>query len=478
MSLLQYFKRKNCALPDPDGGLAADVPPQIIIAANNQVRTTQDKESKRGPYRITADATERAKIGKYASFHGVAATLRHFKGLGLKDSTVRDWKKLYEKEYREKCREAKALAKAGEDEAVPEVTELPSKKRGRPPLLGEKLDMYLRRYIIAMRSRGTPVGSSIVVGVARGILLRHSKPTLEDIKLNLTQGWAKQVLRRMGFTKRRANSKAKITPQNFEEIKRLFLIEIKSVVVMEEIPPELVINWDHTAMKIVPSSNWTMEKKGTKRVEIAAVDDKRQITAVLACTLTGIFLPVQLIYERKTEKCHPSISFPSSWHITHTDNHWANESTTLEYLRLIIIPYVEKTRSELKLDSSYPALVIFDVFKGQCTTAVLQMLKDHHILYVTIPNNCTDRLQPLDMSVNKAVKQFMRSEFQDWYGREICEQLERGVEEEVDLRLTIMKPLSAQWMVKCYQYLTNHSHLAINGFRAAGIAKACNYHST
>ena len=97
MSLLQYFKRKNCALPDPDGGFAAVVPPQIIISANNQVRTTQDKESKRGPYQIIADATEQAKIGKYASFHGVAATLRHFKGLGLKDSTVQYWKNFMKK---------------------------------------------------------------------------------------------------------------------------------------------------------------------------------------------------------------------------------------------------------------------------------------------------------------------------------------------------------------------------------------------
>ena len=31
-------------------------------------------------------------------------------------------------------------------------------------------------------------------------------------------------------------------------------------------------------MKIVPSSQWTMEKKGTKRVEIAAVDDKQQFS--------------------------------------------------------------------------------------------------------------------------------------------------------------------------------------------------------
>ena len=49
---------------------------------------------------------------------------------------------------------------------------------------------------------------------------------------------------------------------------------------MEDVPQSLVINWDYTATKIIPSSQWTMEKKGMKRVEIAAVDDKRQITAI------------------------------------------------------------------------------------------------------------------------------------------------------------------------------------------------------
>ena len=72
---------------------------------------------------------------------------------------------------------------------------------------------------------------------------------------------------------------------------------------MEDIPPSLVKNWDHTAHKIVLSSQWTMEKKGMKRVEIAAVDDKRQITAIFACTLSGKFLPIQLIYQGTTPKC-------------------------------------------------------------------------------------------------------------------------------------------------------------------------------
>ena len=53
------------------------------------------------------------------------------------------------------------------------------------------------------------------------------------IKLN--KEWAKNILHRMGFTKRRANSKAKVLPADFEEIKHNYLSDIQSVVVMEEI---------------------------------------------------------------------------------------------------------------------------------------------------------------------------------------------------------------------------------------------------
>jgi len=66
----------------------------------------------------------------------------------------------------------------------------------------------------------------------------------------------------MGFTKRRANSKCKVLPEKFEEIRLQYLADIHSVVEMEDVPPSLVINWDHTATKIVPSSQWTMEKRG------------------------------------------------------------------------------------------------------------------------------------------------------------------------------------------------------------------------
>ena len=110
----------------------------------------------------------------------------------------------------------------------------------------------------------------------------------------------------MQFTKRRANSKSKVLPTNFDEIKEQFLLDIRNLVEMEGIPKDLIINWDQTAMKIVPSSSWMMEKRGTNCVEIAAIDDKQQITALFTCTAAGSFFPIQLVYIGTTKRSFPN----------------------------------------------------------------------------------------------------------------------------------------------------------------------------
>ena len=112
---------------------------------------------------------------------------------------------------------------------------------------------------------------------------------------------------------------------------------------MEEVPNDLIINWDHTGINYVPTSNWTMAEEGSSRVEIIGLGDKRQITAVLACTLSGKFLPPQVIYSGKTSHCLPTFSFPKTWHITFTENHWANEITTINYINKILLPYIKDT---------------------------------------------------------------------------------------------------------------------------------------
>ena len=59
----------------------------------------------------------------------------------------------------------------------------------------------------------------------------------------------------------------------------------------------------------------------------------------------------------------------------------------------------------------------------------------------------------MDLSVNKLVKSFQRNEFQTWYAKEVCSQLQRHTENKpVDLKPSIVKLLGANRVKSCYDY--------------------------
>ena len=352
------------------------------------------------------------------------------------------------------------------------VNEIHGCKTGRPLLVGDELDKQVRQYLTDLRKRGCVINTRIAIAVGEGILLNKDANLLTSNGggITLTKDWAKYLFKRMGLVKRKGNTKAKVNIEDFDEIKKLFLLDIKGVVAMDEVPPELIINWDQTGLNYVPVSSWTMAEEGCKRVEIDGKDDKRQITVVFACSMAGDFLPPQLIYQGKTTRCLPKFNFPSDWSITYSPNHWSNEGTMEEYIRHVIFPYLSQMKEKLKLSSGYPALLLYDNFKGQCTENLLKLLDANNISVVLIPPNCTDRLQPLDVSVNKAAKEFLRNSFQKWYASIVCSQLNGETEKKaVDLRLSVMKPHGAKWLVELHEYLRSKPDIIINGFRETGI---------
>ena len=162
-------------------------------------------------------------------------------------------------------------------------------------MVTEELETQVQEYIKDMRKRGLAINTLIVIASGRGIIMNRDANLLfkNGGAIYLTKDWAKYLMKRMGYVKRKACSKAKINVECFEEIKKDFL---KNIIIMDEIPVEL-INFDQTALNYVPATSWTMEKEGMKRVEVVAKDDKQQITAVFGGSMSGDFLPPQLIYE-------------------------------------------------------------------------------------------------------------------------------------------------------------------------------------
>jgi len=78
--------------------------------------------------------------------------------------------------------------------------------------------------------------------------------------------WAKSLYKRRGSTT------TKYLVDDFEAIKSQFLADVVMVKELQEIPGDLILNWDHTGINIVPGSTWTMDQKGQQHVEL--LDDK------------------------------------------------------------------------------------------------------------------------------------------------------------------------------------------------------------
>ena len=60
----------------------------------------------------------------------------------------------------------------------------------------------------------------------------------------------------------------------------------------------------------------------------------------------------------------------------------------------------------------------------------------------------------MDLSINKPIKNFLRNKFQKWYAEEVKKGYgQPGSVVLVSLRMSIMKPLGAAWLVGAYDYI-------------------------
>ena len=181
------------------------------------------------------------------------------------------------------------------------VDSLPVCKRGRKLLLGNQLDEKVQNYIRALHSAGTPIGSSIVMAAAEGILRAFDRTLLvrNGGYIEIGKSWAMSLLKRMGYVKHMKSTPG-VSGEQFEKVKSSHLKQIGEMVKLRSMPDSLIINLDQTGMKLVPTGDWTMAAEGSRQVEMIGLGDKRQITATFAASLDGTFLPIQILYQGKT----------------------------------------------------------------------------------------------------------------------------------------------------------------------------------
>ena len=162
-------------------------------------------------------------------------------GKFVSQSTVKSIKKAYTEQLKKRP--------CGSEEPV---DHLPPKKRGRKVLIGSEVDENVQAYVRQVQEAGGSVSSKIVIAGAKGILLPYNCLFLSDYggPVALNRSWACSLLTRMKLVQRKGTTaKSKHSIQHFDRLKHDFLEELKTIVRMEEVPTELIMNWDQTGMK-------------------------------------------------------------------------------------------------------------------------------------------------------------------------------------------------------------------------------------
>ena len=173
--------------------------------------------------------------------------------------------------------------------------------------------------------------------------------------------------------------------------------------------------------------------------------------------MTGDFLPMQLIYERKTPQCLPKdAEFRwKEFDVTFTPNHWSNEEKSKQLLDNVIFPYLKK-KHDLGLPGDQKSLLIYDVFTGQTIKNIKEYIQENDCVIAYVPNNMTHYFQPLDLTVNAVAKHFLKVKFELWYANEVKKQLDEGTkvyEINIPLKLSILKPIHGRWLLGLYDHL-------------------------
>jgi len=128
----------------------------------------------------------------------------------LKESTVRGWKKAYLLELR-------TPKKSGGDS---KVKSLPCAKMGWPLTLGSVLDEQVQAYLLATWEKAGIVTTNLAIAAAERIVIKKDSKVLavNGGHISLTWDWARSLLDRMGFVKRKANTKAKVSIEDFDQL--------------------------------------------------------------------------------------------------------------------------------------------------------------------------------------------------------------------------------------------------------------------
>jgi|LNAP01.1.fsa_nt_gb predicted nucleic acid-binding Zn-ribbon protein len=375
----------------------------------------------------------------------------------LSDSTVRAW---FDKEH-QLLPKYQAQVAACKTEA----------RGGRPPLMTLAVQDECKRVLLYLREKGLPVNTHVIRYAMQSVFKRLQPALLQSMRLS-HQYLSHWVHTQLKWRWRARTTAASKLPLTWEDDGVQMAKRLAANMEMYSVHPSLVINLDQTGVSLVPAAHYTYERQGNAAVATVGAEDKRQITAVLASSLSGDLLPLQLVFTGKTQRCLPAAtadSIAARVHLTFSDNHWSSQQTMQQWITHVLMLHVERCIEKHQLNSDAKIILVLDVWSVHKSEQFRLFLRTHHprIHLVFVPANCTSKLQVADVALQRPFKAAIRNSFHVWAAAKLDAQLnhDSDVGEFLEcFKMVNIKPLVLQWCVDSWTVLAERKQLILSGW--------------
>ncbi len=372
--------------------------------------------------------TFKLDVINYAKEHGNRAAERMF-GPPPTEKMIRSWRQ--------------------QEEKLKTVSGSKHNLRGRHAKWPE-LEDELCSWVTDQRSQGITVSTKMIIFQAKQIAAEQNH---EDFTGHAT--WCFRFMKRKNLVMRTRTKLAQKMPNEFEdkiiEFHRFIINQRKST----NFELSQIANMDETPLTFDVPCNKTVDLKGTKSITVkTSGHEKTHYTVVLTCCADGTKLPPMLIFKRKTM---PKDKLPSGVYVHVHPKGWMDENGMRLWLEKV---WGRRPGALLKK----PALMVWDAFRAHTTDAIKKQISQMKTQVAVIPGGLTSQLQPLDVSINKPFKCFIREEWNKWMQEEECEVTPTGRRKRPSIGMV------CEWVKKAWDQI--NTEIVIKSFKKCGISNA------
>jgi hypothetical protein len=219
---------------------------------------------------------------------------------------------------------------------------------------------------------------------------------------------------RYHLTYRRINHISCKTTSDLNPSIAKFVSTIQDMREQNAYPLELIINFDETPVFFDSIPNYSYVERGIRRVEVKTASlQKKRVTLGLGISAAGHKLRPMMIFKGEGNS-FKKLSNSQSILLRKNQSAWMTEALFRDWIRNELKFYLDRQRRLLKQPNA-KALLLIDRFSGHISKEINDLGSELNMDISYIPAGTTCVLQPLDLRVNRKVKEILKNQWLDWY---------------------------------------------------------------